>query len=46
VAISRTRRNQGSSQHYEKALRGRPSVQHDRTLAMPVALVTRFSLLW
>jgi len=34
------------SQHHEKALSGRPSVLHDRTLAMPAALVTRFSLLW
>src|SRR3982074_3747887 len=32
-----------SSQHHEKALSGRPSVLHDSTLAMPAALVTRFS---
>jgi hypothetical protein len=38
--------NQGSSQHHEKALSGRPSVLHDRILAMPAALVTRVSLLW
>jgi hypothetical protein len=32
---------QGSSQRHEKALSGRPSVLHDRTLAMQAALVTR-----
>jgi hypothetical protein len=36
--------SKGSSQHHEKALSGRPSILHDRILAMPTALVTQWSI--